>query len=100
LFASIDKRVCALALQGSIGLVSTLHSFSTAGALGSYGTDYAQVHHDAALYVARILRGEKPADLPVLLPTRFTLTLNRKTARTLGLTLSPSLLARADEVIE
>jgi putative ABC transport system substrate-binding protein len=100
LFASRDARLCALALQGSIGMVSTLHSFSTAGALASYGTDYAQIHYDAALYVARILRGEKPADLPVLLPTRFTLTLNQKTARALGLTLSPSLLARADEVIE
>ncbi len=100
LLASQQERICGLALQGSIGLVSTLHSFSTAGALATYGTDFPQVHHDAALYVARILRGDKPSDLPVRLPTRFTLTLNQKTARALGLTLSPSLLSRADEVIE
>lgn len=100
LFSSLEERIAALALQGSIGLVSTLHSFSAAGGLASYGTDFAKVHHDAALYVARILRGEKPADLPVLLPTRFTLTLNHKTARALGLALPSSLLARADEVIE
>jgi len=100
MLASAQARVSALALANALGLISTLHSFSVAGALASYGADFEQVHHDAALYVARILRGEKPGDLPVLLPTRFTLTINQKTARALGLALPPALLARADEVIE
>ena len=100
LFGTAGATIAALALDSAIGVISTLRSLSMAGALASYGTDFEQVHHDAALYVARILRGEKPADLPVLLPTRFTLTLNQKTARALGLSLSPSVLARADEVLE
>ena len=66
----------------------------------SYGTDMAEVFRRAAAYVDRILRGTSPGDLPVQAPTKYDLVINLKTAKSLGLTVPPSLLARADEVIE
>ena len=77
-----------------------MRRFVHAGGLIAYGVDLAEQLRDAGGYVARILKGDKPADLPIQAPTRYTLAINLKTAKALGLTVPPSLLARADEVIE
>lgn len=94
------ELVFALARQARLPSVGPLRVFAEAGALASYGSDFIELFREAAPYVDRILRGEKPRDLPVQEPTKYELIINLKTAKALGLTVPASLLARADEVIE
>jgi putative ABC transport system substrate-binding protein len=92
--------IVALAAQHQLPAVYPFRFFSSDGGLLSYGLDFPELYRQAAGYVDRILRGEKTADLPVQAPTKFELVVNLKTAKTLGLTIPPSVLIRADEVIE
>jgi ABC-type uncharacterized transport system substrate-binding protein len=94
------KKIIALAEQRRLPTMYAYRLFSKEGGLMSYGIDLVHQHREAATYVDRILKGEKPADLPVQLPTKFEFVINLKTAKALGLEVPPSVLARADEVIE
>jgi putative tryptophan/tyrosine transport system substrate-binding protein len=92
--------IIALAARHSLPAVAWLRAFVDAGGLMSYGVDFRDMYRQAAPYVDRILRGDKPADLPVQAATKFETIVNLKTAKALGLTVPPSLLVAADEVIE
>ena len=94
------KLIIGLAAQYRLPAVYFTRFFVTAGGLISYGADYVDQFRRAAGYVDRILKGEKPADLPVQAPTKYELVVNLKTAKALGLTIPQSVLTRADEVIE
>jgi putative ABC transport system substrate-binding protein len=94
------KLIIALAAKHRLPVVYPYRFFVEAGGLASYGPDLADLYRRTAGYVDRILKGEKPADLPVQAPTKYELAINLKTAKALGLTVPPLLLARADEVIE
>jgi putative ABC transport system substrate-binding protein len=92
--------IVTLAAQHRLPAVYSNRVFVGAGGLISYGPDYIDMYRRAAAYVDRIIRGDKPADLPVQAPTKYELAINLKTAKALGLDVPHSLLARADEVIE
>ncbi len=100
LFTEDRAHIAALALQQGLPTMFTDKIYADAGGLLSYGPDLTAAFRRAAEYVDRIAKGEKPADLPIEQPTRFILTINLKTAKALSLDIPPTLLARADEVIE
>jgi len=99
-FLGERRRLADLAIAHRLPMMVGSREYAEAGGLVSYGTDYPELFRRAAAYIDKILKGTKPADLPVEQPTKFELVINLKTAKALGLTIPPSLLARADQVIE
>src|SRR6266545_4304174 len=100
LFLAQRTQIAALAAKSRLPVVYGFREEAEAGGLMAYGADVALMYRRAATYVDRILKGAKPADLPVEQPTKFDLIINLKTAKALGLTIPPSLLQRADQIIQ
>ena len=100
LFNNLRDRVLALTTRSKLPAVYELRQFVAAGGLMSYGTSVPDVYRQIGVYAGRVLKGEKPGDLPVLEPTKFDMAINLRTAKALGIDMPTSILLRANEVIE
>ena len=99
-FTKSAPRIARLAIQQHLPTMFTFKSYVEAGGLYSYGVDYVGMHRQIAPFLGKILNGANPADIPVEQPTKFEFVINLKTAKALGITIPPSIMVRADEVIE